>query len=73
MSIYIGLDKQSKEYDETQVHHIIRMLIDNGYIREPVEIIPEFKFLKFDRGVVEVRPAYEVDREFLNTNTQPHE
>jgi len=64
MSIYIGLDKQSKEYDETQVHHIIRMLIDNGYIREPVEISPEFKFLKFDRGVVEVRPAYEIDRNF---------
>ena len=64
MSIYIGLDKQTKEYDETQVRHIIRMLIDNGYIREPVEINPEFKFLKFDRGVVEVQPAYEIDRNF---------
>ena len=69
MSIYIGLDKQSKEYDETQVHHIIRMLINNGYIREPVEISPEFKFLKFDRGVVEVLPAYEVDKKVLNKNT----
>ena len=66
MSIYIGLDKQSKEYDETQVRHIIRMLIDNGYIREPIEITPDITFLKFDEGTIEIKPACEIDREFLN-------
>jgi hypothetical protein len=66
MSIYIGLDKESEEHDRSQIQYIIETLIDNGYIRELVEIDPECKFLKFDRGVVEVLPAYEVDKKVLN-------
>lgn len=62
MSVYIGLGKESTKHDEAHAQHIIKMLLDSGYIREPVEFDPDVNFLKFDEGSVEIKPAHEIDK-----------
>lgn len=59
MSIYIGTEKENADENEkAQLKQLIKILVDNGYVREPVDNNSGLSILKFDVKEIEVGPAY---------------